>query len=51
MGRNPEWGIAKEKRLQMKSAANVSQQLIRTRTESKLKVGLLKTAIQSGFVD
>jgi putative transposase len=39
------------KRLQMKSAANVSQQLIRGRTESKLKVGLLKPAIQSGFVD
>jgi hypothetical protein len=38
-------------RLQMKSAANVSQQLSRAKKAAKPKIKPAKPAIQSGFVD
>jgi hypothetical protein len=38
-------------RLQMKSAANVSQQLSRAKKAAKPQIKPAKPAIQSGFVD
>jgi hypothetical protein len=58
INRNSDWSRARTtllgwtaKRPQMKSAADVSQQIVWGRTDSKLKRGSLKSAIQSGFVD